>query len=415
MRDRDLYAKLLGIEAPWFVRDVDARLDAREVEVLIAFADDAEATCPECGKACRRYDTRKRTWRHLDTMQYRTLLTADVPRVECPEHGVKQVQVPWALPGSRFTAMLEALVIDWLKESSTSAVARLLGMSWDEVDGVMTRAVARGLGRRKSQPLRAIGLDETSFQRRHEYVTVIYDTERTRVVEVLDGRSREALETFYWDTPFEDLQTIESVSMDMWGPYIEATLEHIPDAKRKIAFDRFHVAKHIGDGVNKVRVHEHAELQGGGVDTLKGTRYLWLQNPENMTPNNLARFEALRDTSLRVAKAWAMKETARHMWSYKTRGWAQRAWKSLIEWMSSSGLEPMVKVGRTLREHLWGITNAIVLRATNAHLEAVNAKIQALKKRACGYRNRARFRHAILFHCGALDLYPQLAAAHTKS
>jgi len=131
-----------------------------------------EATCPECGKACRRYDTRTRTWRHLDTMQYRTLLTADVPRVECTEHGVKQVQVPWALPGSRFTAMLEALVIDWLKESSTSAVARLLGMSWDEVDGVMRRAVARGLGRRKSQPLRAIGLDETSFQRRHEYVTV---------------------------------------------------------------------------------------------------------------------------------------------------------------------------------------------------------------------------------------------------
>lgn len=218
--------------------------------------------------------------------------------------------------------MLEALVIDWLEESSTSSVARLLGMSWDEVDGVMMRAVARGLDRRKSQPLRAIGLDETSFQCRHEYVTVIYDTERTRVVEVLDGRSRESLEAFYWDTPFEDLQTIESVSMDMWGPYIEATLEHIPDAKRKIAFDRFHVAKHIGDGVKKVRVQEHAELQGGGVDTLKGTRYLWLQNPENMTAKNLARFEALRDTSLRVAKAWAMKETARHMWSYKTRGWA---------------------------------------------------------------------------------------------
>jgi len=262
--------------------------------------------------------------------------------------------------------------------------------------------------------LRAIGLDETSFQRRHEYVTVVYDTERTRVVEVLDGRSREGLESVYWDTPFEDLQTIESVSMDMCGPYIDATLEHIPDAKRKIAFDRFHVAKHIGDGVNKVRVQEHVELLGAGVDTLKGTRYPWLQNPENMTPNNLARFESLRDTSLRVAKAWAMKETARHMWSYKTRGWVRRAWTGLIKWMASSGLEPMTKVGHTSREHLWDITNAIVLRTTNAHLEAVNAKIQVLKKRVCGYRNRARFRQAILFHCGALDLYPQLAAAHKR-
>jgi transposase len=74
----------------------------------------------------------------------------------------------------------------------------------------------------------------------------------------------------------------------------------------------------------------------------------------------------------------------------------------------------MVKVSRTLRSHLWGIINAVVLRVTNAHLESVNAKIQALKKRACGYRNRGHFRHAILFHCGGLDLYPR-SHAHTKA
>lgn len=109
---------------------------------VISFDEGVGTTCPECGETCGRYDTRTRTWRHLDTMQYRTLLTADVPRVKCSEHGVKQVKVPWAEPGSRFTAMFEALVIDWLHEASTSAVARMLGMSWDEVDGVMSRAVA---------------------------------------------------------------------------------------------------------------------------------------------------------------------------------------------------------------------------------------------------------------------------------
>ena len=415
MRDRDLYAKLLGIEAPWSVREVDARLDAGEVEVFISFDGTARVTCPECGAACGRHDTRTRSWRHLDTMQYQTLLTADVPRVRCKEHGVKQVKVPWAEPGSRFTALFEALVIDWLHEGSTSAVARMLGMSWDEVDGVMSRAVARGLRRRKAEPLRSIGLDETSFQKRHEYVTVVYDCERARVVDVLDGRTQQAVEDFFWDTPIEDLETIESVSMDMWAPYVAAVREHVPDAEDKIAFDRFHVAKHIGDGVNKVRVREHAELQELGIDTLKGTRYLWLQNPENMKAGNRLRFEGLRDTALRVARAWAMKETARHLWSYKTRGWARRAWTRLIDWMARSRLEPMVKVSRTLREHLWGILNAIVLRVTNAHLEAVNAKIQKLKKRACGYRNRARFRDAILFHCGRLDLYPQLAATHPNS
>ena len=110
-----------------------------------------------------------------------------------------------------------------------------------------------------------------------------------------------------------------------------------------------------------------------------------------------------------------MKEMARGLWSYQTRGWARRRWEQLLGWMSRSRLAPMVRVGRMIRSHLWGIINAIVHRATNAHLEAVNAKIQALKKRACGYRNRARFRDAILFHCGGLDLYPASLTTHTNS
>ena len=70
-----------------------------------------------------------------------------------------------------------------------------------------------------------------------------------------------------------------------------------------------------------------------------------------------------------------MKETARSLWSYTTRGWARRAWTKLIAWMARSRLKPMLKVSRTLREHLWGIINAVVLGVTNAHLEAVNANV----------------------------------------
>lgn len=415
MRDHDLYAQLLGIQEPWYVRDVEPRLDVGVIEIFLALDERAEVTCPVCGATAKRYDTRKRTWRHLDTMQLKTLVTADVPRIECPEHGIKQLRVPWSAPGSRFTLMFETLVIDWLKEASVSAVARMLRMSWDEVDGVMGRAVARGLERREQQPMRNIGIDETSYQKRHEYVTVVYDCDHKYVIDVLDGRRQAALEDFYFGTPLEHLESIESVSMDMWAPYIEATLLHVPGAERKIAFDRFHVAKHIGDAVNKVRTEEHAELLAEGDKTLTGTRYLWLQNRENMKPGNRRRFDELRDSALRVARAWAMKETARGLWSYETRGWARRAWEKVIGWMARSRLPAMVKVSQTLRTHLWGIVNAVALNATNAHLEAVNAKIQALKKRACGYRNRSRFRNAILFHCGGLDLYPRASLTHTNS
>ena len=94
----------------------------------------------------------RRSWRHLPTCQYRTILTAEVPRVRCSEHGVHTIGVPWSDPGSRFTALFEALVIDWLGAASMSAVARLLDLSWDQVDGAMQRAVKRGLERRGPAP-----------------------------------------------------------------------------------------------------------------------------------------------------------------------------------------------------------------------------------------------------------------------
>src|SRR5205085_4425672 len=131
---------------------------------------------------------RERRWRHLDTCQYRTILVAQVPRVECAEHGVKTVRAPWSEPGSPFTALFEALVIDWLRAvASTRRVAKQLGLTWDQVDGVMQRAAARGLERRKLEAPRHVGVDETSFQKRHEYVTVVAETERGVVHHVADG------------------------------------------------------------------------------------------------------------------------------------------------------------------------------------------------------------------------------------
>ena len=124
MRDHELYARILGIQPPWRVRDVELHLEAGEVHVFIA-AERGAYRCPSCGKECPRYDSRQRRWRHLDTCQYRTILIADLPRVRCEEHGIAQVAVPWSEPGSRFTALFEALVIDWLLEASLSAVARL--------------------------------------------------------------------------------------------------------------------------------------------------------------------------------------------------------------------------------------------------------------------------------------------------
>jgi transposase len=144
MRDAELYAKILGLPHPWFVENVDLDMTALKVLVQIGRRDDTSLACPERGQACPGYDRQPRRWRHLDTCQFETVLAADVPRCSCPEHGVKQVRVPWAGPCSRITALFERLAIDWMQEAGRSATARQLGLSRSEADGIMQRAVNRG-------------------------------------------------------------------------------------------------------------------------------------------------------------------------------------------------------------------------------------------------------------------------------
>ncbi|WP_201344986.1 ISL3 family transposase [Thiohalobacter sp. COW1] len=203
-------------------------------------------TCPQCGRTSPGYDSRRRQWRHLDTCQYKTVLEAEVPRVQCAEHGVVTVAVPWAEPGSGFTALFEALVIDWLKEASIQAVARQLKLGWGAIDRVMQRAVKRGLKRRTTQSPEYLSVDETAFARRHEYVTVVTDQERGIVLHVADDRKTESLSAYYAELSGEQKANIRAVAMDMWPAYISATEAHIPQAREKIAFDKFHVANERG-------------------------------------------------------------------------------------------------------------------------------------------------------------------------
>ena len=104
-----------------------------------------------------------------------------------------------------------------------------------------------------------------------------------------------------------------------------------------------------------------------------------------------------------------MKETAMALWDYKNPTIAEARWRRLLGWLQRSRLEPMKRVGRTLRRYFHGVLNAVVLGVTNALAKGMNSRIQAIKRMACGFRNRERFRNAIYFHLGGLDLYPSTA------
>lgn len=428
MIERDLYRTILGVEPPWHVVSVD--IDKRpwhpespdpfqhwkgKITVRVDRDQESPLCCPQCQKPCPGYDHRTRTWRHLDTCQFHTVVVCEVPRIQCQEHGVHQVSVPWAESSSRFPALFEAFAITWLKEASFAAVARLLHLSWDQVDGIVGRAVKRGLARRTKSSMRRIAVDETSFQKRHEYVTVVTNQDWNRVEYIADGHGKASLDGFWSTLEPDDLRKIESVSMDMWRPYMRSTREFVPDAESKICFDKFHVAKHLGEAVDRVRRSENADLWQTGDGRLKGSRFLWLKNPSTMSDKSWDRFESLRESKLKTSRAWHLKEVAMGLWSFLRRGWGRKAWMKWIGWAMRSRLEPMRQAAKMIKNHLEGILNAIVMRVNNAGAESINAKIQKIKRQACGFRNRDRFRNAIYFHCGGLDLCPILGTTHTKS
>jgi transposase len=348
-----------------------------------------------------------RTWRHLDTCQYRTLLHAALPRTECPEHGPRVVRVSWAEPGSHFTALFERLAIDWLLAASQQAVAEHLGLSWDQIHGIMERAVRRGLARREADELPHLGVDEKAFRRGHRYATIVVDIWRSRVLHVSEGREQASLDRFWPTLTQEQLSGVWAVAMDMWEPYVNSVRKHLPDGGRKIVYDKFHVAKHLGEAVDRVRRAENKVLRAEGNDRLVGTKYDWLRNPNNFRRDAWEEFRALRDSRLKTARAWALKEQGMLLWDFRSVRQAQQHFAWWYRWATHSRLKPMIEKAKMLKARLPNVLTYLKHRITNATSESLNAKIQWVKYTARGFRNRQNFIRAIYFHVGGLDLAPR--------
>lgn len=387
---------------------MELKLEVGEIHVHLAHADRMDWPCPECGMACKLYDHQaEREWRHLDTCQYQTILHAEPPRSECGHHGVRVVKMAWAEPSSRFTALFELLAIEWLKAASQNAVAGLLKLSWDEVHGILERAVKRGLERRKAEPVSHIGVDEKAFRKGHSYLTLVNDLIRGRVLYVAEDRKQSSLDGFWGTLTAEQIDGIGAVAMDMWDPYLASVREHVPEADSKIVFDKFHIAQHLGDAVDRVRRKEHKALKAAGDDRLAGTRYDWLRNPAAMEPKDRQEFADLRTSELKTARAWALKETAMALYSYIYERPARKHFRWWHNWAVRSRLPPMIAVARMLKRRFENIITYLRHRITNATSESINAKIQWVKYTARGFRNKQNFVHAIYFHCGGLDLAPE--------
>jgi transposase len=409
MRDTELYQRVLGLSGPWFVDRVELKVPEKRVEIWVDHPPSQTWPCPQCQKSlpCRDH-AEERVWRHLDTCQFQTHLHARIPRVDCPDHGVLNVMVPWAEAHSRFTMLMESLIINVLQECATvTGACELTGVSWDEAFGVMQRAVCRGQLRKQNLPIKHLGVDEKAFRKGHSYMTVVCDLERSTVEYVAENRKAESLAGYYQRLSPTQMEALEAVAMDMWEPYVKATLENVPLAADKIVFDRFHIMQHLNEAVDKVRRQEHRELSTEGCDALKGTKHWWLYRYDNVPDKHLRAFEAVRDQNLRTSRAWAIKETLRDLWDYRSVAWARKFFKRWFGWARRSKLTPIKKVATMLLNHLTNILTYCKHPITNGVAEGLNSKIMTIKRKACGYRNKEHFKTVIYFFCGGLDLYPR--------
>jgi len=406
MNDTKLYEQILGLQPPWSVQSVTLKKAEGSIEVEVACAE-TQWGCPTCGKRMHAHGVERRRWRHLDSCQYKTILVADVPRVKCDEHGTQTVQVPWAEKYGRFTALFERLAIDLLRECSVASACEILRISWDEADGIKQRAVDRGLRRRATHPLKRLCIDEKAVGWGHQYVTVVScaDTTPARVMAVEDGREEASLDRFWRSVPAEHRAQVETVAMDMWEAYRNSTLRHVPDAASKIVYDNFHLARYMNQAVDEVRRVERAQMSTAE-DPLKGTRQLWLYGLENVPRKWVGRFKALRDVATKTARAWKVKELLRSFWRCRDEGEALAFFRNWCREAVATRLEPVKRVVRLFKKHWANIVTYFRHHLSNAPSEGLNSRIQQLIQKACGYRNRTRFKRDVLFHLGGLDLYP---------
>ena len=397
------YHQLLGLPSTWTVENVNLSITGKQIEIRLIYAGN-QVECPVCGQTGKLYDhSGEQRWRHLDTMQFETILVARLPRCQCKEHGVKTAQAPWASRNSRFTLLFESFAIELLQHcANIKAAASLLRLSWHAVNQIMRRAVARGLSRRNTEAMAYLGIDEKSFKAGHQYVTTLNDLEQGRVLEVVEHRTGEAAKELLESLNQQQKQQVKAVAADMWQPFASAVRELLPQAD--LVHDRFHISKYLNAAVDAVRRKESRLLDQAGDRRLVGSKYVWLRNPEQMREQQRLELSELMAGEFKTGQAWALKNLFRVFWQLGCADAASTFFEYWSKRVDEVGLTPMIKVKALLLRHFDNVLTYFRHSITNAVSEGLNSKIQIVKASARGFRQFESYRNRILFYCGKLDM-----------
>lgn len=403
MKQEELFTLALGLQDPWFVEKIEfvAKADTLVNELHLHVSHQSrQLFIAEDGKQYPVYDHVDRTWRHLNFFQHECYLHARVPRVKTGDGNTLQVDVPWAKPGSSFTLLFEAFSLFLLQAgSSLTSAGELMKVDSRVIGRIVNYYVAISLANEKLEPVEALGIDETSVRKGHNYVTVLTDLDRKKVVAVSPGKDGVAVGKglAIMSKRGAKPRDVKNVAMDLSPAYTAAVLDQLPQAA--IIYDRFHLEQLLSKGLDTIRKQEQAENQ-----ILRKSKYLWLRNNANLTQKEADKIHYLSITFPNLGKAYQLKEQFKEIYNNAGVADALSALKEWIRLAEKSKLAPLQTFVNTLKAHWSGIVTYFHTRLTSAFAERVNLKIQEIKRTARGYRNLKNYIAMIYFHCGGLNL-----------
>lgn len=369
--------------------------------------------CGECGAQARSvHDRRVRSWRHLDVAGMTVRLRYSVRRAHCKVcDGVKTERVPWAAAGSNFTTAFEERVAWLAQQSSQTAVSKLMRVVWRTVGSIVSRVVPRHLGALEDrlEGLRHIGIDELSYRRNHEYITVVVDHERSVVVWAARGKNAETLRAFFDELGADRCAKIESVTIDMSQAYISAVTEKVPDAR--LVYDRFHVQRLMQDALDETRRDEvRAAESKEEKRRLKGTRWSLLSSPWNLSETGLETLRELEEANHSIFRGYLLKESFAAILDRRQIYVAGNFLKQWIVDAKASGLRHFAKAARTIERHMDGILEYVRTRFNNGRTEGLNGKIRTITRRAFGFHSAQALISMVFLCCGGVHVTPAFSA-----
>lgn len=403
MRDQDITA-VLGLQG-WSVEQVDVRSNGA-AHVLVESTSPWHV-CGRCGaKTTKAYDHEMRGLRDLSMSGRSVYLLVPQWRVECHVcRAVVTERLSLCEPHQTLTVRYEQYLARLCEFLPAQAVADLEGLSWSTVARVDRRYLERRKAALKPKKVRQICMDEVAYAKGQKYVTVVSDLETRKVIWVGKGRSKETVADFFAYLGPELTAQIETVSMDMSAAYIAAVEEGAPQAA--IVYDRFHIMQHVHEAVDQVRRDEQAAADEQGKLSLKHKRWVLLRREKNLKAEDRPKLAELLTLNANLATSYILKEDFTlffecpdmHTAAQFLDDWTRRA--------LASGLQPFEHLVEQLRRWRFNLLNYHVYSVSNGLAEAINNKINVIKRTAYGFRDLDFFILKILQRCGALPRLEQ--------